>query len=355
MRLGRPALPRSPLVRLGILVAGLVCVGLLLWLRGPNWGRVGDAFTYVRWEWVAAAVGLNLLSIVVRSVAWRTVIDAALPPPRPSHLLVFSAFCVGLLANVVLPGRVGELARVWVLVNRLPRRAGTWATLVGTVVAHRIFDLVPSLLLVIFVLATARRPAWARTSLPAVIGIGLVLMVLAVLAARRGRGPLDDAGRLRRLVLRARQGLAVLRTPAAAAQAVLFQCLGWLCQFFAVYTAALAFGLHVPIYAAGLVLVLMNVATVLPLWPGNVGLVQAAIAVPLQRYYHVPYSRGIAFGIGLQAIEASVGIGIGLAFLTREGLTFATLRGMSEDPEPDDGEVAPRAPADARARASRAS
>ena len=59
MRLRAPRLPQSPLVRLTVTVGIATAVGLLLWLRGPNWGRVGDAFTYVRWEWVAAAVGLN--------------------------------------------------------------------------------------------------------------------------------------------------------------------------------------------------------------------------------------------------------------------------------------------------------
>jgi hypothetical protein len=71
----------------------------------------------------------------------------------------------------------------------------------------------------------------------------------------------------------------------------------------------------------------MNVATVLPLWPGNVGLLQAAIALPL-RDYGVSYGRGFAYGIGLQAIEASVGVGFGLVFLAREGLSFAMLRVM---------------------------
>jgi hypothetical protein len=67
------------------------------------------------------------------------------------------------------------------------------------------------------------------------------------------------------------------------------------------------------------------VATIVPLWPGNVGLVQAAVAAPLVNY-GIDYAHGIAFGIGLQAIEASVGIGIGLIFLAREGLSYATLK-----------------------------
>ena len=77
--------------------------------------------------------------------------------------------------------------------------------------------------------------------------------------------------------------------------------------------------------AAGLVLVLMNVAMLFPLWPGNIGLVQAAVALPLVSY-GVAYAKGFAFGIGLQAIEMSVGVGVGLIFLAREGLSFAMLK-----------------------------
>jgi hypothetical protein len=88
-----------------------------------------------------------------------------------------------------------------------------------------------------------------------------------------------------------------------------------------------AFDIHEPLPAAGLVLVLMNVAMLFPLWPGNVGLVQAAVALPLVAY-GVPYAKGFAFGIGLQAIEMSVGVGIGFIFLAREGLSYAMLRRM---------------------------
>ena len=139
---------------------------------------------------------------------------------------------------------------------------------------------------------------------------------------------LEDAeGGVRRLITMARYGLGVLHAPVAAVSAALLQCLGWLCQLFAVWAAMRAFDIHEPLPAAGLVLVLMNVAMLFPLWPGNVGLVQAAVALPLVSY-GVPYAKGFAFGIGLQAIEMSVGVGIGFLFLAREGLSYAMLKRM---------------------------
>jgi uncharacterized protein (TIRG00374 family) len=314
-----------------VLPLGAGVVALFIW-RGPSWSAVGDAFTIVRWEWVAAAIGLNLLSVLVRSLAWQTVIWQAMPAPRPRFPLVFSAFSVGLFANAVLPGRIGELARVAVLTRKVPGRRGAWATLVGTVFAHRVFDLVPVVLLIVYVLITAKIPHWAITSLVAFVAVGSALFMFALASARRHhhRGvDLELLGPARRLLTMARHGLAVMRAPAPALLAITFQCLGWLCQLFAVYTAMRAFDIHAPLPAAGLVLVLMNVATIFPLWPGNVGLVQAAIALPLLSY-GVFYARGVAYGIGLQAIEASVGVGVGLLFLAREGLSYTMLKVMPD-------------------------
>ena len=128
-----------------------------------------------------------------------------------------------------------------------------------------------------------------------------------------------------------------MRSPAGFVGAIFFQIIGWTCQLFAVYTAMRAFDIHAPLPAAGVVLLVMNVVTILPFWPGNVGLVQVAIASALTGY-GVAYSTGVAYGFGLQAIEASVGIGVGLLFLAREGLSFAMLRVM---PTADQAEMPP--------------
>jgi uncharacterized protein (TIRG00374 family) len=303
-------------------------IALIVW-HGPDWHLVHEAFTVVRWQWVVTAIAFNLLSVLLRSVAWNTTIKHSLDRPRPGFPLVFSAFSVGLFANAVLPGRVGELARVAVLRRRLPGRTGVGATLVGSVVAHRIFDLFPATALVVWVLFTAKIPGWAITAIPIVLVVGALLLLAVIYNARRQHRDVEGLGTLRVLLARAREGLAIMRSPVAAATAASFQFGGWVCQLFAVWSTMRAFQIYHHLAAAGLVLVLMNVATIIPIWPGNVGLVQAVIASPLLQY-NVDYARAIAFGIGLQAIEASVGIGVGLVFLAREGLSYAMLKEMDE-------------------------
>ena len=316
-----------------LLVLPVLAVAVsLIWFRGPDWNAVRDAFSAVRWEWVVIAILLNLASVVVRALAWNTAIRQAMPPPYPRFRSIFAAFCVGLFGNVVLPGRVGELARVAVLRRRVPGRPGATPTLIGSVFAHRVFDLFPALALIVWVLFAAKLPHWALTSLIVVACVGFGFFAFALATARRQHTHIDGMGTVRTLLARLRVGLAIMRAPLPALVAISFQTMGWVLQLMAVAATMHAFHIYVPIAAAGLVLVLMNVATIFPLWPGNIGLVQAAIALPLVQY-GVPYAKGFAFGIGLQAIEASVGIGVGLVFLAREGFSYAMLKDMPEAAE----------------------
>jgi glycosyltransferase 2 family protein len=328
-----PAIARNPWARGVLVLAVLVLAVLAIWWRGPNWHDVYHAFDFVAWRWIVAAVALNLFSVLARALSWKLTIGQALPDPQPSFANVFSAFGVGLLGNAVLPARAGELARVAVLRRHLPHGPGTSATLLGTVFAHRLFDLFPALLLVVWVLATAKIPHWAVTGLIVVGLAGFALLAVAMLSAHKYHRPvLDGAGAVRRLLVMARQGLAVMKAPLPAAGAICLQTLGWLLQLFAVWVAMRAFDIDAPLPAAGLVLLLMNVATVFPLWPGNIGLLQAAVALPL-RQYGVAYATGFAYGLVLQVVEMSVGIGVGLVMLAREGLSFASLQRMEEAEE----------------------
>lgn len=341
----------------GIALSGAGLGVMIYWLvwHGPDWGQVFDAFTLVAWWWIVAAIALSVCSVAARSLSWHVVITQAMPRPHPRLTQTFSAFSVGLLANSVLPGRIGELARVGVLARHLPSGKGIWATLSGTVFAHRLFDVFPSALLLLYVFQTARIPHWAVTSLLLFVGIGMTLFTFAVAGAKRHhRATLSDADRqVHRLLTMARTGLGVLHAPLPAVGAALLQMLGWAFQLGEVYVAMRAFGIHESLPAAALVLALMNVATVFPLWPGNVGLVQAAVALPLASY-GVAKARGFAYGIGLQAIDVGVGVGLGLLALGREGVSFAMLRRMPEptedvaEAERDFEEAAPETRARAR-------
>ena len=319
------------LLRAGlILVAGAGLVALLVF-HGPNWGQVGHDLAEMSWGWAAVAVALNFVSALARAMSWDNVIKEAVPPPHPRLIDVFSAFFVGIFANGVLPGRVGEVTRIGVLMRRMPERGrrGLWPAFIGTVLAHRILEVFPSIALITWVLFAAKIQAAARTALWGVLIAGIAFVLVGVALARRHeQGEEDETGRFGALLARTREGLGILRRPVPSLISAGWQTLAWVLQLGAVWAALVAFNIHKPVIAAAAVLAVMNVALVLPLWPGNVGIQQAAILLPLVAY-GVPHSRGLAYGIALQAIESSVGYVFGVACLLREGLSFERLRAMS--------------------------
>ena len=136
---------RSGWTQVVVALVALVLAFVAIWWRGPDWGSVLDAFDFVIWRWVVLAVLLNLLSALVRALSWQLTIHQALPDehqPRFGH--VFSAFGVGLLANAVLPGRLGELARVASLRRHLPdapraraRRSSARSSRIGSSTSSR--------------------------------------------------------------------------------------------------------------------------------------------------------------------------------------------------------------------------
>ena len=307
----------------------------LIWWRGPGWAtRSRDAFTAVSWEWVVGAIALNLLSVVVRAIAWTTVIRIAMPPPHPRDRTRVLGVLGRPLRERGAPGR-DRRARA----RRRPRAASCRGGEGHDGDARRHGARAPRLRY------RSRRSArhlrahhreGARVgdhvAGRALVGIGIGLFIVALVArapitasrARRASG----AVRLRRAgAARARRDAHAARHGAQGGLVPV----SWLdCQLFAVWAAMRAFHIDEPLPAAGRRARADERRHDLPVLAGQHRPRAARDRDLARRTTASTTRRGIAFGIGLQAIEASVGIGIGLIFLAREGLSDATLKQIEE-------------------------
>ena len=98
-----------------------------------------------------------------------------------------------------------------------------------------------------------------------------------------------------------------------------------------IYAALAAADIHPTIGRAGLVFLVSTLVQLFPFWPGNIGLFQAAVAQVLVQAYPIDFPHALAFAVGLQVIEVSLGVGLGFWFLSREGLSLAEVRGLRGD------------------------
>ena len=247
-----------------------------------------------------------ILAMLARAWAWRALLG-----PQVSLSTAFWALQVGFLLNNILPLRLGELARAWVV----HREAGvSWPRALSSVALARLADAgLLALLVVLAWPADARLPravVWR-----ALIWAALALAVVVVLAL------LARAAWLRSLPARVRTVLreagAVVHGPALARFAV-GKVLTW--ALLAAYFAALA-RVWVPALTPRQALWAMAASTLgiaAPSAPGYIGVYEAA-TVGVLAVLRVPQADALAFALVQHGLYLLLTTALGLLALARLG------------------------------------
>ncbi len=327
-----PALPARRAISSGSWARAVVG-GVALFAAAIVVGRRIDlsALTTARiaWGWIAASLVLNLASILGKAVVWKLTLEALPEGRRTRYAHVVPALFIGFLLNTVLFARVGEVARVAVLARRtrLADRALTKQAITGTVIAEQLLVGAALAITVLVLLVTCDLPPIATRLAVALIAIIAAGSVILYAAARRARG------RVRSMVDGIVEGNAIFTRPGAVIVALAAGTTSWIAQIAGIWAALVAFDIHAGLKGAALVFVATTIVQLFPFWPGNVGMFQLGVYAPLVQLCAVPGSTAIAFGVGLQVVEALLGVGLGLVFLAREGLTFGVARSLAGDDE----------------------
>jgi phosphatidylinositol alpha-mannosyltransferase len=343
VRSRRPALRRLGIVLAAILLAGLVAFAL----SRLELQRAGHALITASPGWIALALLLMCLSLLLRSISWQQTLRAALPETAMPWGPVVRALMIGVMTSALVPGRIGEPTRVLVLSRRLDGRTSRLLPVVaGTVFSQTLINLfaLVILLAVTFTSVPLPRGHLAAIAIALVLPLAVCALVLAgprlLALGRRSRSPRVAlaANAITRMLHLARRGLVVFARPRYGAGAIAGQMLAWTLQWLACYMVILALGLESqagPVAAAAILLAI-NLSAILPATPSNVGVFQAACLVVLAAY-GVGAGQGLAYGIILQAVEVLTALVLGVPALLKEGLSWRDLRRSGIDSEPEVG------------------
>ena len=213
--------------------------------------------------------------------------------------------------NTVLPARAGDALRIGLFSKRLRRRNRVWAT-GGAFAAIGVARAAWTAVLVLAAFSTGALPLWPALALGgAAIAAIVVVFALRHRTGDRLRGTLEALETLRRSPRRAAKlvawigGSTVARVGAAAA-------------------VAAAMGIHSPLVAALLIVPALDVAGVLPLTPGNLGVASGAVAVALSGH-GVDGTTALSTGILFHALETLTSLAVG----TRACSPWRRCRGSS--------------------------
>lgn len=321
----------------------IVAVALLaVFLSGVDGPALWAALRTVNVWWLLLGSVLILVEWVARGVRW-WVLLRGVDDEGPGAMI--SATLAGAAANTLVPLRGGDILRPAMLSLR---RDVPFAAAISSTVIDRLFDLAGVVVLLAALDFTL--PARAETSsamenlrlaVHGAVGGGLFLVLLLVVSVSAPARELAVAG-LSRLPSKALsdravkvfdqivEGVIVAGKPSRMLVAALLTCVVWLCAVGAAEATHRSIGLELPISAAILVVVTVNLAVSVPQGPGFVGVFQVAVEQALS-LFSAPKGASQAVAILFWAVSFVPVTAIGAFEAWRQGVR---LSGATPPPEP---------------------
>jgi uncharacterized membrane protein YbhN (UPF0104 family) len=283
-----------------------------------------DQLTTIELVPLALAIVCHLGRIACRSRAWRNIVAAAYPDATVRWRDIFSAYAAGIGANALLPGRSGDLLRLYIARHRI--EGSSYPTLASSLLAETIFDSTVGIILLSWALSAGILPGasvlpdlpgidwlWVFHNPRAGAGILFVVLVVATILAITGLGKVTE------FWSRVRRGLTILRQPRRYLREVAaWQALDWAFRLTAIYFFLRAFGMPSDTYNVFVVQVAQTLSTLLPLTPAGIGTEQALLVYMFEG--EAPTSDLLSFSVGVKIVVIAVNVTLGTI------ATLATLR-----------------------------
>lgn len=313
--------------RVGKMLLSLVVGGLFLFLafRNVALGELEAALRQLDARWLVPAVAISLLIQVARAWRWQLELRPLAHVPFGTLWVVAS---VAYMAINLLPARMGEVVRPWLLSRR---SSVSFSNVVGNLIIEKTFDSAVIVFYILVGLITTRNlPAWVRSGavVPAV-GFAALALVVVLLWWRGERFvqrwvvrwlPARIGQRVMRVASSLVDGMRVLGDPRLVLAVFLVSLGLWFLPILSSWVMIRAFDFDVPFNAALAVFILIGFGTALPQLPGMVGTYQLACVWALG-LFGVPQAEALAYGIVLNAVQ--------LLTLVAQGLVALPLAGVS--------------------------
>ena len=326
---------------------GISLFFMALLFRRIDFHQLATALARVDYRFILLGVLLTFASYFLRAVRWRYLLIHEKPVPLSS---LYPATIIGYMANNILPARLGEFVRAYVLARR---EGFQTPTVFASLVIDRLFDGFTVMLMLLVTLFTLRLPRHMADAGEAVRVGGVVMFLLYAaivvflfLLKRQTMRTLTFTGWLLRpfpqsipdrvipLLGSFIAGIRLSKRGGHIAALLVSSLLIWTCAVLPVDLTLQGFGIHLPITASMFIMVLLVFAVMVPASPGFIG-----------TYHYACYKGLSAFGLDA-ATSVSIALVIhGMAFfpviaagfyhLWREGISLQAL-GDASRKEPDE-------------------
>lgn len=290
----------------------------------------------VSWGALAIAIALHVAKVLLRTVAWRNILQAAYPRERVPYAPVCGAYVAGVGVNSIVPGRGGDLVKLYLVHRRLP--GATYTTLASTLFTETLLDFVLATAFFLWALSigvvpSVHTPSFDWGWLFRQGKAGATIVALLTLAAIWFSWKMSRSEGFR---TRVGAGFAILRDRRRYVREVAsWQLASWVCRIASLYWFLRAFHVEATVHNALLAQVADSLSTLLPFSPGGAGTKQGFLVAIL--HGQASTSRLLAFSIGIYVVVTIVNVILGAiaVFLMLRTLRLGEILGRAKAAEPE--------------------
>jgi uncharacterized membrane protein YbhN (UPF0104 family) len=272
------------------------------------------------WRWVSLAVGVDIASYVCQGWRWHLLL---IPLGSAGIRRTTQAIYAGLFTNEILPLRAGEFVRAFLISRWMDIPVGST---IASLVIERLFDgiwLVIAIGLTIVVMPFPKYLVRATSFLAA--GLLLVAAAFVFLVLRRRQNASSAGGHCPELFRRLGQNLHSIGRSGKLSSAVAVSLLFLATQATAFWLVMLAYGLHLSLWAAAVVLFIIHLGTAIPNAPANTGTFQFFCVVGLE-LFGIDKTTATAFSFVSFFVLTIPLWGLGFVALATSGFELGRIR-----------------------------
>jgi uncharacterized protein (TIRG00374 family) len=313
------------------IVGYVIALACLVWVfHDIHLGRLLGQMSRLKWAWLVFAIISDTLAYISQGIRWRLLLR---PIGDINTLKTTQAVYVGLFANEVLPFRVGEFIRGYLVSRWLSTE---FISVIPSLAVERFVDgiwLAVGVAITIIFLQLPRNLMDAADILGLFVLLSTILFVYLIIRKERSSSPKSDKAsprwKLIRIFLtfieRIASGIKNIGKSRAFYVSMFVSSLVILFQITAFGMIFIGYGLHLSVWTSMAVALIVMLGTVIPNAPSNIGTFQFFCVVGLTLF---GIDKTTATGASVVAfIILTLPLwAIGLVAISRSGMTLGYIR-----------------------------
>jgi glycosyltransferase 2 family protein len=309
----------------------IIAVLCLIWVfHDVQIGKLIESIARINWWWVAGAVALDTFSYACQGMRWRLLLN---PLGNISTFRTTQAVYAGLFVNEILPMRLGEVLRIYLVAERLSVR---FAAVVPSILVERFFDGIWLALAFGITMFAVPLPDYLVDS-EVILGLialtATVLLIYLVLYKKSGREADSSAVKKIRRPLRwveiilnkTSKGIREIGRSPSFYSSFGISLLLLVGQMVSYWLVMMAYGLNLSFWHGAAVFLIVHIGTAIPSAPSNVGTYQFFTVVGLT-LFAVDKTLATSFSIVVFLILTLPLWGIGMLAFANLGLNLKKVR-----------------------------